>query len=462
MANSILGAFSETVAKRGNDPAARYRDESGQWHSMTWAELDVERKKLAAGLLSLGLQPKQRVNIIAGTSIKWMIADLAIQSCGGETVPIYHSNLAAECEYIINNCEAAFVFADNADQLGKLIEQKENLSNVGKVIIMDDAVDGSDWTVKWSDVMSKGTEDLPSVEATLTERANAVGPDDVLTIIYTSGTTGRPKGVVLTQGNMLYEVSVSLEIGLLTANDVELLFLPMAHVFAKVLQCIWFGIGHEMAIDGDVLRVVENLGVVRPTVVASVPRIFEKMYARVVGAGLETPGVKGKLVAWAMGVNDKYAQLMIEGKPIPFALNTQLGFAKRLVFKAVKKKLDEMFGGRLRYFVSGGAPLPKKMAHFYANVGILILEGYGLTETSAATTINRPDRNKIGSVGQPVPGTEIKIAEDGEILIRGGGVMREYWKRPEATRRSPDRRRLVRDGRHRRDRPGRFFAHYRP
>ena len=433
MPSSIIGAFAETVAKRANDPAARFRDKNDQWKSITWTEMDARRRELASGLLGLGLEPKQRVNVLATTTVDWMVADLAIQSCGAQTVPIYQSNTAPECEYIINNCEAVFVFVDSEEQLAKLQEQKENLPNVQKVIVMNDATDGSDWTVAWSDLVAGGKAELESRAAMLEERTAGLTPEDILTIIYTSGTTGRPKGVVLTHGNMLYEVSVSNQIGLISADDLEFLFLPMAHVFAKVLQCIWFGIGHEMAIDGNVQRVVENLAEVRPTVLASVPRIFEKVYAKVVANGLETPGVKGKLFAWALGVNDRCAQLKIEGKSVPVGLQVQLNLAKRLVFSSVNKKLNERFGGRLRYFVSGGAPLPKKMAYFFESAGITILEGYGLTETSAATTVNRPHRNKIGTVGKPVPGTEVKIAEDGEILIRGAGVMREYWKRPEAT-----------------------------
>ena len=433
MPSSILGAFTETVAKRGNDSAARYRDANDKWQTVTWAEMDGQRQELAAGLLGLGLQAKERVNILASTSYGWMVADIAIQSCGGQTVPIYQSNTGPECEYIINNCEAVMVFVDSQEQLAKLQSQKENLPNVRKVILMDNSGDASDWTVNLSDVIASGKAALADSQATLAERAAGLTPDDILTLIYTSGTTGRPKGVVLTHGNMLYQISVANQIGLVTPDDIQLLFLPMAHVFAKVLQCIWLGVGHEMAIDGDVQRFVDNMSEVRPTVAASVPRVFEKIYAKVVAAGLDSPGIKGKLFAWAMGINDRYAQLKIEEKPIPVGLQVQLGMAKRAVFSAIYKKMNATLGGRLRYFVSGGAPLPKKMAHFYDNVGVKILEGYGLTETSAATTINRAHENKIGTVGKPVPGTEVKIAEDGEILVRGAGVMREYWKRPEAT-----------------------------
>ncbi len=395
--------------------------------------MDHERKVVASGLLGVGLEKGQRAVILSNSTWRWMIADLAIQSCGAETVPIYQSNLAHEVEYIVNDCGAVVIFAEDAEQLAKLNQERAKLGNVRRIIVMDDAVDGSDWAMKWSDLVRDGEQNLAERSRTIEERTDALGPDDVLTIIYTSGTTGRPKGVVLPHSAMMYEAKASMEIGLLTPDDMEFLFLPMAHVFAKVLQCVWFYGGHEMAIDADTTRITENLSVMRPHVMASVPRIFEKIYARVVANGLEAPGLRGRLFKWALNVNDQVSQLKIDGKPVPFGLELQLGLAKRLVFSKVNQRLNGLFGGRLRFFVSGGAPLPKKMAYFFDHAGILILEGYGLTETSAATCVNRPESNKIGSVGKPVPGTEVKIAEDGEILIKGPGVMREYYKRPDAT-----------------------------
>jgi long-chain acyl-CoA synthetase len=435
MAKSIIGTFEETVQKRASSPAARFREGAGdRWVTKTWAEMDKERKALAAGLLQLGLQANERVNVLAATSYRWMLADLAIQSAAGECVAIYQSNLPHECEYIINDCGAVMVFVENEDQLKKLVEEKAKLTRIRKVIVMDDVAQAGDWTIKFSDVVRMGEEKLIELEGQLKERTARVTPDDVLTIIYTSGTTGMPKGVVLTHGALLYEIESVRRINLLGTDDVELLFLPLAHSFAKILQCAWLGFGHEMAIDSDIQRITQNMAIVRPTVMAAVPRIFEKVYAKVVAGGLDKPGLAGKLFKWALGLNDQFAQLKIDQKPIPFGLDLQLSIARALVFSKVGEKLRETFGGRLKYFISGGAPLPKKMAYFFDNAGILILEGYGLTETSAATTVNRPDRNKIGTVGPPMPGTELKIAQDGEILIRGPGVMREYWNRPDATK----------------------------
>lgn len=433
MANSIIQSFEETVSEHGDRPAARFRDEKDNWATYTWKQMDELRRALGTGLLTLGLEGKERVNILANTTVKWMLADLAIQSCGAEPVPIYQSNLPHEVEYIVNNCESVMIFAEDRVQLNKLIDEKAKLGNVRKVIVMSDETDGTDWTIGWTELLEAGKAELEARAEALAARTASLTPDDVLTIIYTSGTTGMPKGVVLPHSAMLYEVEAIKKIDLIRADDVQFLFLPMAHVFAKVLQCVWFGLGHEMAIDNEIPRITANLADVKPTMMASVPRIFEKVYAKVVGGGLETPGVKGKLFKWALGVNDEYAQCMMDGRPVPFGLDLQLGLAKKLVFSKVNEKLNATFGGRLRYFVSGGAPLSKKIAYFFDTCGITILEGYGLTETSAATCVNRPAKNKIGTVGAPLPGMEVKIAEDGEILLRGPGVMREYHKREDAT-----------------------------
>ncbi len=433
MATSIIGTFEETVSKRQNDPAVRFRDATDRWATLTWAEMDELRKAVGSGLIEIGLKPKERVNILSNSSEKWMLADLGIQSTAGETVPIYQSNLPHEVQYIVDNCGAVMIFAEDKSQLDKLIEQKDKIPHVRKVIVFSGDTDGTDWTMTWDELLAIGKEKVSQNADEIVNRTKGIAQDDILTLIYTSGTTGNPKGVVLTHGCMLYEIKAIVDIGVISPTDVQFLFLPMAHVFAKVLQCAWFGTGHEMAIDSETTRIVDNLGEVKPTLMASVPRIFEKVYAKVVAGGTSAPGAKGKLFRWAMDLNDRYAQLCIEEKPIPFALDLQLTLAKKLVFSKVNGRLNELFGGRMRFFVSGGAPLPKKMAYFFANADVTILEGYGLTETSAATCVNRPNSNKIGYVVPPLPGTEIKIAEDGEILIRGPGVMREYWERPEAT-----------------------------
>ncbi len=440
VAESIIATFEQTVKRRGASRAARFRNREGAWESRTWDEMDRDRRALASGLLELGVAAGARVNVLGNTSYRWMLADLAIQSCGGETVPIYQSNLPHECAFIIQDSSGTMVFAEDASQIEKLEEVRDQIGAVSKVILMSDEPQSSEWVIGFSELMDLGTNNQEKHAASLRARTDALGPDSILTLIYTSGTTGQPKGVVLPHSAMLYEIEATKNVGIALEDDIQLLFLPMAHSFAKVLQCTWLGVGHEMAIDSEITRIGQNLKEVRPDVVCSVPRIFEKMYAKVVGTGLESTGIKGKLFRFAMAASDEDARLRIAGEPVPLGLSLKLALAKKLVFSKIHAKLTDTFGGRIRFFISGGAPLPKKMAYFFHNAGILILEGYGLTETSAATSVNLPHRNKIGTVGPPVPGTEFKIAEDGEILVRGPGVMREYWNRPEATREalSPD------------------------
>ena len=262
------------------------------------------------------------------------------------------------------------------------------------------------------------------------ERLAAIGPDDPASFIYTSGTTGNPKGVVLTHGNWVYEAQAIESLKIITPDDVILMFLPMAHSFAKVIGAAWFSTGATGAFVESLEKIMDNAAEVRPTVMPSVPRIFEKAYNTVVSKGLATPGLKGKLFAIAMQSFEGYATAKEQGKSYG-----SLGFTigRRLVFPKLAAALKERFGGRMRLFVSGGAPLSPKIAHFFDQLGFVILEGYGLTETSAGTFVNRPGQNRIGTVGPPVPGTQVRIAEDGEVLVKGGGVMKEYYRNPEAT-----------------------------
>jgi len=396
--------------------------------------MNDDRRVVASGLITLGLKAHERANILSNTSYRWMLADLGIQSCAAEPVAIYQSNLPHEVQYIVEDCDSVMVFAEDAAQLAKLEEIREKIPKVRKVIVMNDEANDDEWTISWTDLIALGQENIGANGTEIDERVASLKPDDVLTLIYTSGTTGPPKGVVLTHGNLLYTGSSMQQIdGMMNEEDVQLLFLPMAHSFAKALQCVWFAAGHEMAIDPDITQIVPNMAVVKPTVMCSVPRIFEKVYAKVAADGLSAPGAKGKLFKWALDLNDRYALHMKNGTPVPVSLQLQLNIAKSLLFSKVEEKLRERFGGRLKYFISGGAPLSKGIAYFFHHSGITILEGYGLTETSAATFINRPSKNKIGTVGTPVPDTQVKIAQDGEILIRGGGVMRGYWKKDDAT-----------------------------
>ena len=276
--------------------------------------------------------------------------------------------------------------------------------------------------ISWSKFLEGGSAYLQENPKVVEERTASLAPNDLLTLVYTSGTTGRPKGVMISHDNMVYEAEAIHKVGLITDSDVQLLFLPLAHIFAKVLEVTWLKAAHVMAFAESIEKVVDNMAEVSPTFMASVPRIFEKVHAKVLGGATSAPGIKGKLASWALAKETEATRQELEGKT-PSGLGWAL--AQKLVISKVSEKLKALFGGRLRFFVSGGAPLSPSIAYFFKHAGVTILEGYGLTETSAATCVNNPGEERIGTVGNVLPGTEVKIADDGEILIRGRGVFKE-------------------------------------
>jgi long-chain acyl-CoA synthetase len=424
-----LVALLEAMAKsRGAQPAVKQKRE-GKWVDTSWTELARRARDVADGLAAIGVRPGDRVAVIGETNLEWILADLGILGAAGVTVTIYQSNKPAECQYILADSGAKLVFCDSEVQVAKVREVRGALPALeGIVRATGAAADGFERTL--ADLERAGAEWRKANPKAHEERLAPVGPDAPASFIYTSGTTGNPKGVVLTHGNWVYEAEAVEQLQLITPDDVVLMFLPMAHSFAKVIEAVWFAVGATCAFVESLEKIVENAGEVRPTVMPSVPRIFEKAYNAVIAKGLATPGVKGKLFKLALASFEQYATAQEQGKPY-----SSFGFAvgKKLVFPKLAKTLSERFGGRIRLFISGGAPLSPKIARFFELVGFNILEGYGLTETSAATFVNRPGKNRIGTVGPPVPGTQVRIAEDGEIFVKGGGVMKEYYGKPEAT-----------------------------
>ena len=424
-----LVALFEAMAKARGERMAVEQKRGGQWVETSWTEFARRARDVADGLAAIGVRPGDRVAIIGETNLEWILADLGILGAAGITVTIYQSNKPAECEYILADSGARLVFCDTEVQVGKIRAVRGNLPILeGIVRATGAAADAFERTL--ADVERAGAEWRKANPGAHAERLAAVGPDSPASFIYTSGTTGNPKGVVLTHGNWVYEAGAVEQLQLITPDDVVLMFLPMAHSFAKVIEAVWFAVGCEVAFVESLDKIVENAGEVRPTVMPSVPRIFEKAYNAVIAKGLATPGVKGKLFKLALASFEQYAAAQEQGKPY-----SSFGFSlgKKLVFPKLAKTLSDRFGGRMRLFISGGAPLAPKIAHFFQLVGMNILEGYGLTETSAATFVNRPGKNRIGTVGPPVPGTQVRIAEDGEVLVKGGGVMKQYHGRPEAT-----------------------------
>ncbi len=427
-ARSLVEVFETTVARRGAHLAGKQKRD-GVWVDTTWAEMGRRARDISDGLASLGVVRGDRVSIIGETTLEWSLADLGIMGAGAVTVPIYQSNRPLECHYILDNAGVKYVFCDTDAQVAKIREVRDRLPGLQGIIRFGgQPADAFERTL--ADLEKAGAEWRASNPGAHAARLAALSLDDAASFIYTSGTTGNPKGVVLTHGNWVYEAEVSAEIGIMKPEDVALSFLPMAHSFAKVNQAAWFSVGSVVACVESLDKLIQNAGEVRPTIMASVPRIFEKAYNAVVAKGFATPGLKGKLFRIAMEGLDEFVAAREQGRT---GGGWKLLVGQKLVFPKLGAALGQLFGGRMRIFISGGAPLSTKIAWFFRMAGLEICEGYGLTETSAGTFVNRPGKVKIGTVGPPMPGTEVRIASDGEILIRGGGVMKEYYRNPEAT-----------------------------
>ncbi len=406
-----------------------YRYPVGErWESLTWRETGDHVTKLAAGLVALGIEPEQRVGIAAGTRYEWILADLAIMSAGAATTTVYPSTMADDVGYILADSECRVVFAEDDVQIAKLAERKAELPHLAKVVTFEGTTDG-DWVIGMADVEKLGEALLAEDPQLVEKRIDATSPDSLATLIYTSGTTGRPKGVRLRHSSWTYEGAAMQALGILDETDLQFLWLPMAHSFGKVLLSTQLACGFATAVDGRVDKIIENLAIVRPTFMGAAPRIFEKAHGRIVTMQAAEGGLKEKIFQQAFKVGLQVDRLKRDGKPVPFLLARQHALFDRLVFT----KIRERFGGRVRFFVSGAAALNSEIAEWFGAAGITILEGYGMTESSAGTVVNHPDDYRFGSVGLVFPGTELRIAEDGELLVRGPGVMEGYHNQPEQT-----------------------------
>jgi len=434
MALSYFDLFQHNVDTRADAVAARCKRE-GSWLDLTWGDLGRDTDAVSAGLLRLGIEPGDRVCVQSNTRVEWPVADLGIVGAGGVTVPIYQSNTPEEAAYILEDSGAVAVFAEDEIQLAKLREVRDRVPRVRRVIVFDrePAEQGGgddDWVLDWQTFLRESREAAESLGGELRERRKRLEPGGLATLIYTSGTTGRPKGVMVTHENLVVAGEATVGVGIFSPEDIQLLFLPLAHSFAKLLTVGWYATGSLMAFAESIEKVVDNMGEVRPTFMASVPRIFEKVHARVVGEASGKPGLQGKIARWALAQGEQAARRQARGET-PGGLGWTL--AKALVFKKVGRRLEQRFGGRLRFFISGGAPLSPEIAYFFQHAGISICEGYGLTETSSVTSVNLPERIRIGTVGAPVPEMEVRLADDGEILLRGKTIFAGYWQQPEAT-----------------------------
>ncbi|MFF9318889.1 AMP-dependent synthetase/ligase [Streptomyces sp. NPDC014735] len=444
---SVANLFIDRVAATPNGEAYRYPVPSAtgegpdDWKSLSWAGTAERVYAIAAGLIDLGVRPEERVALASSTRVEWILADLGVMCAGAATTTVYPSTNADESAFILSDSESRVLIAEDAEQLAKARERREGLPNLAHVVVVDpeDAGpaegDPEGWVLTLADLEARGARYLAEHPDAVEKRVASITSDQLATLIYTSGTTGRPKGVRLPHDSWSYMARATVATGLITKDDVQYLWLPLAHVFGKVLTSGQIEVGHVTAVDGRVDKIIENLPVVQPTYMAAVPRIFEKVYNGVAAKARAGGGAKYKIFQWAAGVAREYAVVSQDNfrrtgaSSVPFALGARHKIADTLVFA----KIREAFGGRLRACISGSAALAPDIGYFFAGAGIHILEGYGLTETSAASFVNPGEAYRTGTVGKPLPGTEVRIADDGEILLRGPGVMQGYHGQPEKT-----------------------------
>lgn len=430
-ANVAVQFLDRVKATPGSEAFRFPRGES--WESVTWKQAGEHVSRLAAGLLSLGLEPEQRVGIASGTRYEWILADLAIMLAGGATTTVYPSTNADDTAFILSDSESRFVFAEDDEQLAKLREQEAELGSLVKVITFDGTADG-DRVITLDALAELGDTYLAEHPGVIEQTAEKIPGEQLATLIYTSGTTGRPKGVRLTHRSWVYEGSAIKAQGILDETDLQFLWLPMAHSFGKVLLSTQLACGFATAIDGRVDKIVDNLGVVKPTFMGAAPRIFEKAHARIVTMTASEGGAKEKIFKQAFAVGTKVDELKLAGQSVPLPLKVQHALFDKLVFSKVRAR----FGGRVRFFISGSAALNAEIAQWFHAAGILILEGYGMTENAAGATVNHPDAYKMGTVGQAMPGSEVKIGEGDEVLLRGPHIMAGYHNNPDETAKALD------------------------
>ncbi|MFF3758219.1 AMP-dependent synthetase/ligase [Streptomyces sp. NPDC002185] len=440
---SVASLFLERVGRTPDAEAYRYPVPAASgtgpddWKSLSWGQAAERVYAIAAGLVDLGVQAEERVALASSTRVEWILCDLGVMCAGAATTTVYPQTNAEESAFILSDSESKVLIAEDAAQLAKAVERRADLPHLRHVVVVDPAgadVDG-DFVLSLADLEARGKAYLEEHPEAVKERVAAITPTQLATLIYTSGTTGRPKGVRLPHDNWSYMAKAIASTGLVTQDDVQYLWLPLAHVFGKVLTSGQIEVGHVTAVDGRVDKIIENLPVVQPTYMAAVPRIFEKVYNGVAAKARAGGGAKYKIFQWAAGVAREYAKATQDNfrrtgtASAPFGLSAKHKVADALVYG----KIREAFGGNLRACISGSAALAPDIGYFFAGAGIHILEGYGLTESSAASFVNPGEAYRTGTVGKPLPGTEVRIADDGEILLRGPGIMEGYHGLPEKT-----------------------------
>jgi long-chain acyl-CoA synthetase len=416
---TIADLLGRAAGLFGDRVAVRHKAGDG-WQDVTFAQVGEIVTEIGLGLIDLGIQPGDRVCILANTRPEWAYSSFAITSAGGTVVPIYQTNSPEECEWVAGNSEAVALIAEDEAQAAKVFEVRDRLPNLQHVIVMSGAAEGA---MTLDELRERGRgRDAGELQA----RAEAVGPDDLYTIIYTSGTTGPPKGCMLAHGNYRAILDMVNERDLLSGEeDVVYLYLPLAHSFALLIQLTAWDNGVTIAyFGGDTKQIIGELAQVQPTYLPSVPRVFEKIYT-LVTSNAEDPALLKQAVAVGVKVRD----LQVAGQPVPEELQAHFDRAEEKLFKNVRAA----FGGRLREAVTGAAPIAPEILEFFWACGVPVMEGFGMTETATAATTSTPEEHRFGTVGKPLPGVQIKIADDGELLVKGQNVFRGYWKNDDAS-----------------------------
>ena len=408
--------------------AIQYKDR-GRWQYYRWQDILKIVSGLCNALKERGITKGDRVAIMANTRPEWFLTDLAIMAAGGVTVPVYPSLLATDVAHVLKDSEARLLILEDSSAWSKWLETKIEITDHPEIIVMDiEGLPQSDDWKSWSSLLDSGRETLDRPESFLKQQADEIELSDLATLPYTSGTTGKPKGVMLTHRQIMSELIDVFNIIPVTSEDLTLTFLPFSHIFGRVEAWGSVYAGYRLGFAESIDKIRTNLQEIKPTFMLAVPRIFEKLHAAIL-TQVETKTLTKKVFDVALSVGKRHSQYVQSGEAVPFTLLAEYKAADRLVFKTIREKL----GGRLRFAVSGGAPLNSEVSEFFHAIGILILEGYGLTETTAGICFNSPIKYKLGTVGPALADVEIKLAEDGEILIKSDKVMTGYYNNEAAT-----------------------------